>query len=73
MRGSGAIRGAGTTRQGKQEGSVMRGKVITRQRIERWWQWQGDAMTRQGKLEGGALRGKVTTSQHIERWWHNKR
>ncbi len=59
--------GAGTTKQGKQEGGMMRGKVTTSWHVERQWQQQGDATTSQGKLEGGASRGNVITSWLVER------
>jgi hypothetical protein len=57
--GGGAMRGDGTTRQGKQEGGMMRGKVTTSRHIERRWRWRGDATTSRGKQEGCASRGDV--------------
>jgi hypothetical protein len=71
--GGGATRGDGTTRRGKQEGDVMRGKVTTSWHIERRWRWRGDTTTSQGKQEGCASRGSWTTSWHLDRWWHDKR
>jgi hypothetical protein len=73
MRGGGATRGARTSRQGKQEGGMMRGKVTMSRHLERRWQRQADMATSRGKLEGDASRGGVITKWGVERWWHDER